>query len=100
MSDDPIPLRSGGYAWYEGELSPPAELDRAMRDLRDRREALERDPENEQLHDRCFHKVLHLLHLTARLPLDPEIADGARGHLIETLDWLDALPVARIRRGA
>jgi hypothetical protein len=26
MSNDPIRLRSGGMAWYEGELSPPDPL--------------------------------------------------------------------------
>jgi len=26
MSNDPIWLRSGGMAWYEGELSPPDTL--------------------------------------------------------------------------
>jgi hypothetical protein len=49
-TDEPTRLRGGGFAWYEGELSPPAQLDREFRNLRERREALERTPNDEQLH--------------------------------------------------
>ncbi len=98
MNRSTVRPRSGGSAWYHGELSPPAELDFALRNLRARCKRLERDPADQELQNSCGANVEHLKHLTDSLELDNEIREAARNLLAETEQWLDAMPVGRRSR--
>lgn len=89
---------SGTSAWYQGTLSPPVELDFAIRALLARCRRLERNPEEEELHNQCDTKVEDLKHLVDSLELEDEIRDAARDELAETEQWLDAMPVGRRNR--
>lgn len=97
MSKDTVRQRSGGSAWYHGEKWCPAELEFAIRDLRARCKRLKRHPGDEELHNHCGAEVEHLKHLTESLELDDEIREAARSLLVETEEWLDAMPVGRRR---
>jgi hypothetical protein len=90
--------RRSTSGWYRAELAPPAELDFAIRELLARCKRLERNPENDELHNQCGAKVEHLKHLTESLDLDDEIREAARNQLAETERWLDAMPVGRRNR--
>lgn len=94
---DPIRLRRGGSASYEGELPPHAHLDREFQNLRERRAELDEHPTDEQLHDRHRAKLEHLEILVDELRLDPEIREAARVHLEPEREWSDAMPVQRRR---
>jgi hypothetical protein len=98
MKKATIRSRSGGRSWYQGEKSCPAELEFAIRELRARCRRLERDPANEELHNSCSAKVVHLKHLTNSLELDDEIREAAHRVLAETEQRLDAMPVGRRNR--
>jgi hypothetical protein len=89
--------RSGDSSWYQGELSPPAELDFAIRDLRARCERLKLNPADHELHNHCGAKVEHLKHLTDSLELRDEIREAAHTLLAETEQWLDTMPAVRRR---
>jgi hypothetical protein len=78
-------------------LSPPAELDYAIRDLRAHCKRLELNPADQALHNHCGARVEQLKHLTDSLELDDEIRDAAHSLLAETEQWLDAMPLGRRR---
>ena len=94
--DDVTRLRRG-LGWYEGELSPPALLDRGFAALRVRRDALESLPDNEVLHDQHRLEVLRLQQQVGQLDLDDEDREAATWQLEEELAWSDVMPVQRRR---
>ena len=96
VRDDPVRRRSG-EGWDDTELTPEAGLGRAFADLQVRIDALNADPENEQLHDACEAKLAHAARLTDERRLGGETRFAARHHLVETARWLASMPVARRR---
>lgn len=97
MNSGFVLLRKRSSRWYEGQLSPPVELDFAIRDLLARCGRLERDPD-EELRCQCGAKLEHLKHLTDSLELEDEIREAAHSKLAETERWLDAMPIGRRSR--